>query len=820
MTTADQKVARRSSAWREVLRRGTRTPFADLAPLTVIALLPGWGASTWLRQAAQFLDRTEGVTVRRLSTRAAAVEALTQVAELDTPRAEALVIDGLIVGAHDPLWELIKDRLAAPAPPKVFIRSLDVPEGRDVESTTVLTEADLALPLAKIEGLARVNGAQVPPGLLEVLASRYRGNASIVRHRLERSSARGPESWPHADATLEVQLAADLGGRLIAAGADALERSTTLTVLWRALGMRRVDATLVAGDGIADDTARKAFHRLTLQPFGEVDVDPATGEATFEWHEAIWDLIDRRIPAEVRTAMRDHAVVAARREGNAAAELVTLLVQGKLAEADAVAFEHFRLLAEHAPAVLGQVLATFSLDSLRPYPSLLLCVGHLQLIQPTRSPGAYHQFLDAALDGFARVRPLTPFEVLRVTLRQAYAHVSRGDRDATARSLRLVDQLLGSEGDAGVIADAAVEPEIASRLAGELYLAMWSAGQVDDLDLCVRLADLTLEFRNRISPTASTDLHNAISARGFAGLETSVAGRTMGAALADPLVAMNSDDEEGALSLVDYMADISGYPPSCSAPDSLILGVRSLLAPERLDPTQRTEALEASLAFWSDGEPSTLVVASTTVALLAAGDAAGALRVARSTRRKDVFTATSEAIALLAVGRASDAAEIALEAERLARTPRGKAISGTLASLAQVRLGNLIAACHHLEGVAAAVGGDLTRFALRFATEDDFSDLEQEAPVSAPALVPILAAAATDSRPLRRTEVFSVTAVERTLLGLMREGHTYPEIAQRRFVSINTVRTQTKALLRKLGAEDRHEAVAIAERAGLFAGDA
>ncbi|GMA34536.1 hypothetical protein GCM10025876_07400 [Demequina litorisediminis] len=84
--------------------------------------------------------------------------------------------------------------------------------------------------------------------------------------------------------------------------------------------MRRVDATLVAGDGISDDTARKAFHRLTLQPFGEVDIDPATGEATYEWHEAIWDLIDRRIPADVRTAMRDHAVVAAHREGNAAAE--------------------------------------------------------------------------------------------------------------------------------------------------------------------------------------------------------------------------------------------------------------------------------------------------------------------------------------------------------------------------------------------------------------------------------------------------------------------------------------------------------------------
>ena len=58
--------------------------------------------------------------------------------------------------------------------------------------------------------------------------------------------------------------------------------------------------------------------------------------------------------------------------------------------------------------------------------------------------------------------------------------------------------------------------------------------------------------------------------------------------------------------------------------------------------------------------------------------------------------------------------------------------------------------------------------------------------------------------------------MERELLHLVREGATNPQIAQRRFVSVNTVRTQMRQLLRKLGAKDRDEAVTVAERLSMF----
>lgn len=48
----------------------------------------------------------------------------------------------------------------------------------------------------------------------------------------------------------------------------------------------------------------------------------------------------------------------------------------------------------------------------------------------------------------------------------------------------------------------------------------------------------------------------------------------------------------------------------------------------------------------------------------------------------------------------------------------------------------------------------------------------------------------------------------------MSEGATYSEIAQRRVVSLNTVRTQARTLLKKLNASNREDAVAIANRLG------
>ena len=57
-----------------------------------------------------------------------------------------------------------------------------------------------------------------------------------------------------------------------------------------------------------------------------------------------------------------------------------------------------------------------------------------------------------------------------------------------------------------------------------------------------------------------------------------------------------------------------------------------------------------------------------------------------------------------------------------------------------------------------------------------------------------------------------LTAQERNILELMREGQTNDEIAARLSVSASTVQTHVRAIVRKLGARSRAHAVAIAQR--------
>jgi two-component system nitrate/nitrite response regulator NarL len=60
---------------------------------------------------------------------------------------------------------------------------------------------------------------------------------------------------------------------------------------------------------------------------------------------------------------------------------------------------------------------------------------------------------------------------------------------------------------------------------------------------------------------------------------------------------------------------------------------------------------------------------------------------------------------------------------------------------------------------------------------------------------------------------------EGVVLGLLMEGRSVDRIAATSFVSSDTVRTQVRAILSKLGVNSQLEAVAMAKRAGWFPGD-
>lgn len=69
----------------------------------------------------------------------------------------------------------------------------------------------------------------------------------------------------------------------------------------------------------------------------------------------------------------------------------------------------------------------------------------------------------------------------------------------------------------------------------------------------------------------------------------------------------------------------------------------------------------------------------------------------------------------------------------------------------------------------------------------------------------------------RRLEALGITAREHQILGLIAAGLSNREIAERLFVSENTVKTHSSRLFTKLNARRRTQAVQIAKESGLIA---
>lgn len=72
------------------------------------------------------------------------------------------------------------------------------------------------------------------------------------------------------------------------------------------------------------------------------------------------------------------------------------------------------------------------------------------------------------------------------------------------------------------------------------------------------------------------------------------------------------------------------------------------------------------------------------------------------------------------------------------------------------------------------------------------------------------------SRLTGRTRSATLTARERQALGLLADGASTAEVAERLGVAVNTARNHVQRVLEKLGARSKLEAVAIARREGLL----
>lgn len=810
----DAVAATVAAPWEDLTRSSAHVRHADLAPLTLVCALPGWGGSTWMRQLGDYLELTDGCTVRWLRSRPLVDKALKST---ETHHADVIVIDDLTMTAADPLWPAILGMAATDGAPALVVRCLDLPLSLEREAAVVITEADLALSLEDIEQLSTLNQAAIPPGLHMTLASRYRGNPSIVRQRLERSTPGAPMRLAHSDARLDVDLAADLAARLTHIAPAMQVASPMLNVLRQACGSRRVSLGVLHADGFDDATLREQFTRLTTQPFGTLDLDVETGETVLDWSDEVWALLGRIIDPTTRRELRERTLAASRATGHITMQLMTLLALSRYGEADRLVFDHFRFLSEQTPALLARAVTSIPLDAIRACPSLCLLAGHVRLTTPEAVPSTYSPYFDRAIAGYARREAADAVDTLRIALRRAYASVSNGDRAGARRSLALVTDILASDADDSVLALAATRPDIARTLTAEAYLGMWAATQLDDHDFSREMATVMIDHHDPLSKTAAADLHYALMGRVFAGVITDTPHDTVGAAITDALVALDNGDESTALGIIDYVGALTGYAPSASAAEGFILAVRALVAPHTLDAHVPATSLATSQGFWTDGRPSSFIVAATSLAMLVRGEARGALALVDDHGRRaghDWFTAIAQALALLALDEPVQAAERLRAAEAGATSPRPRAVNLVIAAMAQSRLGHDGAARELLATALSMTGPRMTRFALRCVPA---ADIEQwrAGPLDDP-LRATLDLSAGDTHAIPRHASIVLTAIERELVEYIRDGLTYPQIAQRRFVSINTVRTQARGLLRKLGAADRVEAVAVAAELGLI----
>ena len=383
--------------------------------------------------------------------------------------------------------------------------------------------------------------------------------------------------------------------------------------------------------------------------------------------------------------------------------------------------------------------------------------------------------------------PTGPLDELRLTTLLLLAAVGLGARARARRGLARVVELvpaLQAVSDDGAAADLPVA----------LTLAMWAAGRLDEHGTALRLARSVRELAESVRLDG--------------------VGRLIDAAVAAELDFCGVGIEGGA---VFDTGDGDGERTSFAGPglDGVEVLARALTEPRAISRAELAETLERSRARWDDGTASTLVKAATSFAYLAQGDAVTSRKVLRGAPSADWFTLTALAVWHVTLNDPAGAVPLLREAAVRCQAPRAHAVVEVVSAAAQLRLGRADIATVHLEVLASSVPAPLVRFALGFVTREDLAELRARVEPASPALRSVLAAADASGPVLRRIEALRLSGAERETIALLRAGLTNAEIARRRFVSINTVRTQLRMLFRKLGVSSRAHAVERAEQLGL-----
>lgn len=801
-----------------VVPNGAAAVLERHAPLTVVRAPSGSGKSAvvarWAHDGAAagsvvWLSAHDGDPLTQLADavsvsgggRASLVRELTERGEVtvvvdDLHEADRGVDDGLLdLVARAPRLHLVvltRER-----------RPIEV-RGLVVADAAVVTARDLALDGAAIRTLFATRGLELTDDEVGRVLAETQGNLVAVRAAL--AHARGGPDGLVIDWAAVAEYAVDQLGKL----APRLRSALDLLVSAEALDPETAAAALGVGRAQAEDVVADLVGAGVLEPAGPGraarvpavlvrvvrGARDATDPAVLTGHRRLADLARRRRLPDIAVT---HALDAR------AWDLAVAVIDESL----------IPFLLNHAP-LLERVVREVPPQAFAPYP---LAVAAIRVLQGQESVGD-----PRALGDDPRVRVLA---AVRDLARLRFA----GRLEESAQIARALGGMLQPAATPGSSnADAAV---IRVQMAVSLFL-------VGDLDGAVRECDLVLGVTDGYALT----LHSALGTKAVAA---ALRGRAREArahlerAAAVPvgsggmwhramvwercargLVGLLELDLETAREALESLDDVAPDEEAWAVIAFLRAHVAVFDDPHRgLGRLRETAAAET--ARRPSGSLAAELLGSVEVNLLHAcreGTRAARRMRARREGRAIGQTASQLARVALALGLDEEARRRAVErGGDLAAVPWARVISRTVEAIAAHRLGRGEEAAKALSDAVVTAGsaGVVMPFALvpweeLSAIADQAGDLAARDLLDSPRV-----SALRDTLPARLEQI-ELTDREAVVLRALLDEPSQEGIASSLFVSTNTVKSQLRAVYRKLGATSRDEALTTARRVGLLDG--
>lgn len=786
--------------------------------LTVLAALPGWGRTTWLQQYEEHLRTTAPDTVVRRPRWRGELEAMVTAPPSDSPT--VVLIDDILVAAEDPLWaELLQYALDHPTI-RFVASSVDRPilPPAAARATVVLDEHDLRFNDEELGHFRRLLAEAGVRSDTDPIPDALMGCPDLVHRHVLHFLDRDPYAVHTHPPVVPEAMLLRLFQREYNAG--RVTGSVLGEALYRGRKLRRLTLGLVCDSLAEENVLAVQFDRLRVVPTFQATHDEEFAIEAYAWTPTAWRLLREEETDEEREQSLVWALQRVRDSGRVTGQLFYLLSLGWLADAEALVIRDFRRFVLHMSPRSAELLRTMPLGP-HALPGLTLLTVVLRVQQFGASTQARHD-ARRAIKALRTTWGLSPEQELARSCLIAFAALLAGDRAMVRRQLEHIRLFLDELGD---------EPqriEQRFRVVENLHLAHRAAAHTDDHATALQILTFTARLSLPSDPQYDFDALILRTEQDLAGVRSlpDADHRTLRGE-PSPAVALwhvEDGDDDAAMAAVQALAwQRVAESVGRSALDAMTLLVRALCGPESLSTGDVADVVEGSRKHWDDGRPSTTISWAAVVAYAALGarDEAKALVAELEQQEQDTFTCLARAQWHLLEGHYNEAIRACVETDGETRStlPRTEVLVDVLRACARAGLGQMqLARARLLSMWRRHPSPALVRFAMRFLTDEAAETLVALGDDLPPLLGEALQAARHDRRPIRAQQRPRLTPSEEEVLRLMRLGHKNTEIAEARYVSMDTLRSQIKSLYRKLDATDRNDALEAAARWGLLEG--